>query len=64
MIGYSAKGIDCPVDTWPGTEQARMISRRSGVFHVGPTLVLLSRCVNAIVDGPEPDHPVLILKSK
>ena len=30
----------------------------------GPTLVLLSRCVNAIVDGPEPDHPVLILKSK
>ncbi len=30
----------------------------------GPTLVLLSRCVNAIVDGPAPEHPVLVLKSK
>ena len=30
----------------------------------GPTVVLLSRCVNAIVDGPDPGHPVLVLKGK
>lgn len=30
----------------------------------GPTVVLLSRCVNALVDGPDPEHPVLILKGK
>ncbi len=30
----------------------------------GPTLVLLSRAVNAIVDGPEPEHPVWNLQKK
>jgi adenylate cyclase len=30
----------------------------------GPTVVLLSRCVNALVDGPDSEHPVLILKGK
>ena len=30
----------------------------------GPIVVLLSRCVNAIVDGPDPGHPVLVLKGK
>jgi adenylate cyclase len=32
--------------------------------HDGPTVVLLSRCVNAIVDGPEQEHPILVLKGK
>jgi len=30
----------------------------------GPTLVLLSRCVNAMVEGPTPEHPVHVFDSK
>ena len=44
---------------------ARQLSQLLESFpNDGPTLVLLSRCVNAIVEGPEPQHPVLILNSK
>ncbi len=44
---------------------ARLLSHLLEEFpEDGPTQVLLSRCVKSICDGPDPEHPILILKHK
>lgn len=61
-------GYEQALERFEGREfriAARQLSHLLEEFpNDGPTLVLLSRCVNAIVNGAEPEHPVLILKSK
>ncbi len=44
---------------------ARQLSEILGTWpNDGPSLLLLKRSVNALVDGPEPKHPVYILEGK